>query len=183
MGDTEETIEDIEGTAEEEEALEAGGPRRRFLGPTLVRTLIYVAAALVLIIISGTIAYIVAQRVGKAPQTEKISPEFTEKAKPLAYFDLQDFSINTSDADEPHFLKLKIELGYEEGKVELQSELVKRRAELRDIIISVVGAKRYNDLNTQDKREALKEEIKNRINAVLISDKIKKIAFTEFVLT
>jgi len=49
-------------------------------------------------------------------------------------------------------------------------------------VISVVGAKRYNDLNTQDKKDALKKELKDRINEVLMTD-IKKIAFTEFVLT
>jgi flagellar FliL protein len=182
MGD-EETIEDIEGAAEEEEAIEAGGPRRRLFGPPMTRTLIYIAVALVLIIISGTVAYFVAQRVGTAPSPEKTSPEYAEKQKPLAYFDLSDFSVNTSDTDEPHFLKLTIELGYDEGNLELQTELNKRRAELRDIVISVVGAKRYNDLNTQDKKDALKKELKDRINEVLMTDKIKKIAFTEFVLT
>ncbi|KPJ86576.1 MAG: hypothetical protein AMS17_11910 [Spirochaetes bacterium DG_61] len=183
MGDTEEAIEDIEGGAEEEEALEAGGPRRRLFGPPVMKTLLYVAAALVLIIISGTVAYFVAQRVGTPPSPEKISPELTEKMKPLWYLDLQDFSVNTSDTDEPHFLKVAIQLGYDEGNIELQTELNKRRPELRDIVISVVGAKRYNDLNTQDKREALKTELVNRINAILEVDKIKKIVFTEFVLT
>jgi len=182
MGDTDEAVEDIEETAEEE-ALEAGRIRRKIFGPPLIKILIWVAAAMVLIFISGTVAYIVAQKVGKPPRTERTSPELTEKAKPLSYFDLSDFSVNTSDTDDPHFMKLTIQLGYDEGNMELQTELVKRRAELRDIIISVVGAKKYNDLNTQEKREILKGEIKNRINSILIADKIKKVVFTEFVLT
>jgi flagellar FliL protein len=183
MGDTEETIEDIEGGAEEEETLEAGGPRRRLFGPPIMRTLLYVAAALVLVIVSGTVAYFVAQRVGTPPSPEKISPELTEKQKPLWYNDLQDFSVNTSDTDEPHFLKVSIQLGYDEGNIELQTELNKRRPELRDIVISVVGAKRYSELDTQDEREQLKTELMNRINAVLEADKVKKVVFTEFVLT
>ena len=182
MGD-EETIEDIEETPEEEEALEGVGPRKKLLGPTVVRTLIFVALALVLIIISGTIAFLVSRRAGAPPTTEKISPEFVEKENPLAYYDLESFSINTSDTDEPHFLKLTLSLGYDMGKVEIQTELVQRRAQLRDIIISVVGAKRYTDLNTQDKRDALKEDLIRRINEILQKGKIKGIAFTEFVLT
>jgi len=182
MADTEETIEDIEGT-EEEEAIEAGGPKRKLLGPTMIRTLIYVAAALILIIVSGTIAYVVAKRVGRAPATEKTSEEYREKAKPLAYFAMESFSINTSDTDEPHFVKLTISLGYEMGKTDLQTELNLRRPQLRDIVISIVGAKRYSDLNTQDKREQLKEEIKNKINNVLKNGEIRDVAITEFVLT
>jgi flagellar FliL protein len=181
MGD-EETIEDIEETSEEE-ALEGVGPRKKLFGPTVVRTLIFVALALVLIIISGTIAYLVSRRAGAPPATEKISPEFVEKENPLAYFDMESFSINTSDTDEPHFLKLTLSLGYEMGRVELQSELVQRRAQLRDIIISIIGAMKYTDLNTQDKRDALKGDLMRRINEVLQKGKIKGIAFTEFVLT
>jgi flagellar FliL protein len=181
MGD-EETIEDIEETSEEE-ALEGVGPRKKLFGPTVVRTLIFVALALVLIIISGTIAYLVSRRAGAPPATEKISPEFVEKENPLAYFDMESFSINTSDTDEPHFLKLTLSLGYEMGRVELQSELVQRRAQLRDIIIPIIGAMKYTDLNTQDKRDALKGDLMRRINEVLQKGKIKGIAFTEFVLT
>jgi len=184
MGDTEETIEDIEATAEEEETLEAGAQRRRFLGPPVIKTLLYISAALVLIIISATVAYFVAQRVGIPPSTEKSSPELAEKEKPLAYYNLeQPFSVNTSDTDEQHFLKVEIQLGYDEGKAELQGELIKRRPELRDIIISIVGAKKYSDLDTQDEREELKKEILNRVNAILQAGKIKKVVFTDFVLT
>jgi flagellar FliL protein len=181
MGD-EETIEDIEEAPEEEE-MEGVGPKKKLLGPNIVRTLIYVALALVLIIISGTVAFIVSRRAGTPPATEKISPEFVEKENPLSYFDMASFSVNTSDTDEPHFIKLTIELGYDMGKVELQTELVQRRAQLRDIFISVLGAKRYTDLNTQDKRDALKVDLMRRINEILQKGKIKGIAFTEFVLT
>lgn len=184
MADTDETIEEIE-EAPEEEVAEAGVGRRKFFGPTLIRTLIYVAIALVLIIISGTIAYIVAKRVGTAPATEKISPEYRVREKPLMYYDLESFSINTSDTEEPHFIKITISIGYDQGNVELQTELNARKPQLRDIVISIVGEKRYADLNTQPKREALKEEIKLKINSVLTTPRaqVKEIVFTEFVLT
>jgi len=182
MADTEETIEDIEETPEEEEAIE-GGPKRKLLGPTMIRTLLYVAAALVLIIVSGTIAYMVAKKVSRAPATEKTAEEYKNVAKPLAYFEMKPFSINTSDIEEPHFVKISLSLGYEAGKTDLQTELNARRAQLRDIIISIIGSKKYTDLNTQDKRNQLKEEIIRRINDVLRNGEIKAVFFTEFVLT
>jgi flagellar FliL protein len=184
MGDPDEAIDDIEGTGEEEETLEAPITGRRLFGPSMVRMLVIIAGALVMIIISGTVAYIVAQRVGKPPQTERTSPERVEKIKPYSYFDLGEFSINTSDTDEPHFVKITLQLGYiGETNVELQTELNKRRAQLRDITISVIGSKKFDDLNTQDKRRELKNDIMERINSILIDGQIKEIAFTEFVLT
>ncbi len=183
MADTEETVEDIEGTEEEEEVMEAGGPGKKLFGPSMIKMLVIIAGALVMIIISGTIAYFVAQKVGKPPATEKTSPEKVQKVKPLNYFDMRDFSINTSDIDEPHFVKLTISLGYEALTVELQTELGARRQELRDIVISVVGSKKFSDLNTQDKRNELKKDLLKRINDVLINGQITGIAFTEFVIT
>ena len=46
MGDPEETIDDIEGTGEEEEdTLEPSVAGRRLFGPSMVRMLVIVAAA------------------------------------------------------------------------------------------------------------------------------------------
>lgn len=183
MGDTEETIEEIEGGAEEEAIPEEAGVKK-LLGPTMIKTLIYVAIALVMIIISGTVAYIVAQRVGKPPATEKTSPEVKQFAPLYAYFDLEKpFSINTADTDEPHFVKVSISLGYEEGRVDIQTELNKRRPQIRDIVIQVIGSKKYSQLDSYDERMQLKEELMNRINEVLKAGKIKEVVFTEFVLT
>ena len=181
MADTEETIEDIEGT-EEEETLEAG-PERKLFGPTLVRTLMFIAVALVIIIIAGTIAYVVARRVNRAPTTDKRSPELTEKEDPLTAYTLDPpFSINTVDTDEPHFLRVTVVLGHKEDVAsELQGELINRKEELRDLIISIVGGKSFDELNMR--RDDLKVEIKRRINAILQKGEIERVYFTEFVLT
>ncbi|HEB32222.1 MAG TPA: hypothetical protein ENI15_15335 [Spirochaetes bacterium] len=184
MGDPDDEAIDIEEKGDDdEEALEPAVPGRKLFSPSIVRMLVIVAGALIMIIISGTVAYIVAQRVGKPAPTEKTSPERVEKADPYNYFDLGEFSVNTSDTDEPHFVKINLQLGYSETTVELQTELGKRRAQLRDITISVIGSKKFDDLNTQDKRNELKKDIMERINSILQDGQIKDIAFTEFVLT
>jgi flagellar FliL protein len=185
MADTEETIEDIEESTEEE-ALEAGGRRGRLLGPNVVRALLYIAAVLVLIIVSGSVAYVIARRVGATPATEKTSPMLETKTKPLNYFSLESFSVNTSDRDEAHFVKLTLELGYQmEGTAssEIQAELVQRRPELRDIVIRTLGSKSYHQLLSEENRQQLREEIKRSINRVLQRGQIQKVVFTEFVLT
>ena len=183
MADAEEPIEDIESTAEEDTQGE-GAPKRRLFGPSLVRTLLYVMAALVLIVISGTIAYLVAKRVGAQPGQDRISEEQTEKKAPYTAFVLGEFSLNTSDPTEPHFIKISISLGYDAEKNQmLPTELNARRAQLRDIVITTVGAKKHEDLLTQDQRDELKEELLDKINSVLRDGETAEIYFTEFVLT
>jgi len=182
MADTEETIEDIEG-AEEEETL-AVGPRRKLFGPTMIRTLMFIAVTLVVIIISGTIAFVVARRVNRAPATEKRSPELAEKRDPLTPMSLDPFSINTNDVDEPHFLRLVVVLGYEKGKsAEFETELISRKVEFQDLIITIVGSKQFDQLNGEENRRRLKDEIKRQINSRLQNGEIREVYFTEFTLT
>jgi flagellar FliL protein len=124
--------------------------------------------------------------VGTPPVAEKTSPDLIEQNKPLSYLDLGEFSVNTSDVGEPHFIKVNVQLGYEENNVEYQTLLNKMRPLLRDNVISVIGAKKYDDLDTQDKREELKTELKNKINAQVLGGsrvQITRVVFTEFVIT
>jgi flagellar FliL protein len=182
MADTEETIEDIEGT-EEEETL-AVGPQRRLFGPTMIRALLFIAVALVVIILSGTIAFVVARRVNRTPAMEKRSPELAEKRNPLESMTLSPFSINTNDVDEPHFLRLVVVLGYEkDASAEFKGELINRMVEFQDLIITIVGSKRFDQLNGEENRSRIKEEIKRQINSRLQNGEIEEVYFTEFTLT
>ena len=185
MADTEETIEDIEGT-EEEEALEAG-TRRKMLGPTMVRTLMFVAVALVVIIIAATIAFLVAKRVsGRNIPGEKRSPELAEKSAPLQTIPLDSFNINigSRDGDEPHFLQLEIVIAFDkEPPSDFLAELGERKQEFRDIVISVVGSQTYEELRVADGIEKLKRELRFMMNSKLQKGEIKTIYIVNFVLT
>ena len=144
----------------------------------------FIAVALVIIIVSGAIAYVVARRVNRAPVTDKRSPELAEKRDPLTTLSLDPFSINTNDTDETHFLRLVVVLGYEKGtSAEFETELNSRKVEFRDVIITIVGGKGFDDLNEQRDREMLKDEIKRQINSRLQRGEVKEIYFTEFTLT
>jgi flagellar basal body-associated protein FliL len=186
MADTEETIEDIEGT-EEEEALEAG-PQRKMLGPTMVRTLMFVAVALVVIIIAATIAFLVAKRVsGRNVPGEKRSPELAEKSAPLQTMPLDSFNINigSRDGDEPHFLQLEIVIAFDkEPPSDFLAELGERKQEFRDIVISVVGSKyTFEDLRESGGVEELKRELRFMMNSKLQRGEIQEIYVVNFVLT
>ena len=55
---------------------------------------------------------------------------------PLPAYELPSFSKTTADI-EPHFIKLKLSLGYEMSP-ELNSELIKRKSEMQHILMNSV---------------------------------------------
>jgi flagellar protein FliL len=94
-----------------------------------------------------------------------------------------DFLVNLSDVEETHYLKTTIDLEQNYGSsVEFGNEIGNRKAQLRDIIISTLSSKSSEDLRTPEGKEALKEELKERINSVLAKGQIARIYFTDFAI-
>jgi len=50
------------------------------------------------------------------------------------------------------------------------------------VIISTLSAKTSDQLRTPEGKEALKEELKERINSVLAKGQIARVYFTEFAI-
>jgi len=94
-----------------------------------------------------------------------------------------DSLVNLSDVEETHYLKTTIDLEQNYGSsVEFGNEIGNRKAQLRDIIISTLSSKSSEDLRTPEGKEALKEELKERINSVLAKGQIARIYFTDFAI-
>jgi flagellar FliL protein len=54
--------------------------------------------------------------------------------------------------------------------------------QIRDAILLLVGNKSFSELNDLQGKLQLRAELINRINGVLVSGKVKRIFFTEFVV-
>jgi len=65
---------------------------------------------------------------------------------------------------------------------EFGNEIGNRKSQLRDVIISTLSAKTSDQLRTPEGKEALKEELKERINSVLAKGQIARVYFTEFAI-
>jgi flagellar FliL protein len=96
---------------------------------------------------------------------------------------LGSFLVNLSDAEETHYLRAVIELEQNYGSnAEFGNEIGNRRSQLRDITIATLAAKTSEDLRTPEGKEALKQELKERINSVLAKGQIARVYFTEFAV-
>lgn len=96
---------------------------------------------------------------------------------------LGDFLVNLADVEESHYLRTVIDLEQNYGSSpEFGNEIGNRKAQLRDIVISTLSSKTSADLRTPEGKEALKEELKERINSVLAKGQIARVYFTEFAI-
>jgi flagellar FliL protein len=96
---------------------------------------------------------------------------------------LGSFLVNLADAEETHYLRSVIELEQNYGSSpEFGNEIGNRRSQLRDITIATLAAKSSEDVRTPEGKEALKQELKERINSVLAKGQIARVYFTEFAV-
>jgi len=93
---------------------------------------------------------------------------------------LEPFVVNITDRDHDRFLKLKAEI--ELSSADVAAELDQRLPQIRDLIISLLGAKSFDEVRTIEGKNFLREEMLLRINSLLVTGKAKAIYFTEFVV-
>ncbi len=53
---------------------------------------------------------------------------------------------------------------------------------MRDAILTLLSTKHYRDIATAEGKTALRQEIKEKVNQLLVNLKAKNIFFTEFVI-
>ncbi len=165
---------------EEEEAPKKEEAGIRFEASKIIKLLLYIAGAILLVVVVTGISYLVSKYVQESAYQKRQDIVAAPPPAPLASFELPEISKTTADA-EPHFIKAKISLAYQQN-VELNNELVQRRDQILHIINTLLQGEKYNDLNSVSGTIALAEEIKAHVNVILISGKIKEVYFRELVV-
>ena len=90
---------------------------------------------------------------------------------------LDEFLVNLQGSGD-HYLRATIALGL---KKDLTEEKVKEDiAPIRDAIVSVLCSKKLEDLSTEEGKEKLRTEAKERINRELGDEKVVKVYLTSF---
>ena len=146
----------------------------------IVKILLYVAGGILLIVLMAGISFLVSKYVQEQSYKKDQDIVAAPPPPPLHTFELPPFANTTAD-DEPHFLKMKISLGYEVN-IEMNNELVKRKDEIQHIINVLLQSKKYKELKSVGGAVKLQEDIKAHINQRLISGKIKEVYFKEYVI-
>ena len=96
-------------------------------------------------------------------------------------YPLDQFIVNLmSSGSGKRYLKTSIALELSIAK--LQAELDIKRDVLRDVIITILSSKTLEEVQTVRGKQALREEITERLNEFLVDGRISNVFFTEFVV-
>ncbi len=95
---------------------------------------------------------------------------------------LESFVVNLMDPAGNRYLKLALAVDVPEDNSDLQGEIEQRIPMIRDIVISTLSAKTYEEISTSQGKVFLKQELVRRINSILTSGRLNDVYITEFVV-
>lgn len=141
--------------------------------------IILTSAILILSLISaGATFYVIMSKT--TPATKKV---IVEKPELGPIITVGEFIVNLADPTESHYLRANVVLELAYGSsLKLAEEVDKRMPQIKDIIISTLSSKTSVQLNDAENRESLKQELKDKINAVLNRGQLAKVYFTSFAI-
>ncbi|HKJ82705.1 MAG TPA: flagellar basal body-associated FliL family protein [Mariprofundaceae bacterium] len=99
--------------------------------------------------------------------------------KPGIYMSLDDITVNLADVEEARFLRAKIKLEVKDKQAE--KSVKANMARVKDLIITVLSSKTFDDVRTSQGKFALKEELAYRINRAIGGHPVLDVYFTNFV--
>ena len=105
---------------------------------------------------------------------EQENPEFIGNLVPL-----DTFLVNLAGSRGQKLVKVDMELEVSNDAVEKEIEAIKPK--IRDIIIIILSSKTYAQVATEDGKNALRNEIRDKVNLFLTKGRIKRVYFTEFI--
>jgi flagellar FliL protein len=147
---------------------------------------LYIIIAIIALILISIILFFAYLYISKSGILEKESAKSNDKVESTAplgigpLFSFDTFIVNLADPSGSRYLRMTIDVEVDNNAV--IEEMKQRQPQLRDMIISLVSNKTYNDVSTIRGKLAIKEEIIRRFNLILKSGKVRNIYFTEFVV-
>ena len=168
--------------------------------------MIIIIAVLVLIIVAGAVvAVLLMSHDGEDPNAKSAHPATEQSAshgaeapapsKPKSnsedgesrklsqigtLYPLETFTVNLKSDDGRRYLKAAISLELD-GK-ELDKELEKKTAVLRDRIIRILSSKTIEEISSKKGKQQVSDQITETLNSMIVDGSIKSIYFTEFVI-
>ena len=146
----------------------------------LLNTLIILTSAVLVISLVSAVASFYMMATKTTPATKKV---IVEKPELGPITTLPEVIVNLADPTESHYLRANVVLELDYGSsIKLAEEVEKRLPQIKDLVISVLGSKTSVQLQDPENREALKAEVKDKINAVLNRGQLAKVYFTSFAI-
>ncbi len=123
--------------------------------------------------------YFMLTRVGVIDGTAEQEVTGGEEARELGpVTHLDEFTINLSE--DRRFVRVSIALEVNDSDV--LEEIETRTPQIRDVVISIVRSKGYDDIRDEDGTRVLRRNIRDNINDKLSEGEVTNVFFTEFMI-
>lgn len=177
--------------AEENAAAKEAAPAAPAQGPNSKSPILLIALAVINMLVVAGVGFMLykgKQKDAAEPKIEHVikgehdaqeKESHEEKAFIGKVVPLETFIVNLSGSKGRRIAKVNMELELQGEQV--QVEIDKRKAQIRDIIIIILSSKTYDAVAEREGKDSLKNEIKDTLNAFLTKGKIVNVYFTEFI--
>ncbi len=158
-----------------------GTKRRRFLSDRVAKILVYILAGIIGILLTITISVITFRVLDKGSVNRsfaEVSEAYETIPEPYVYFTMIPQIRGVTRDQSPHSVIVKVDIGYNTGDSQVQTELVARTAQLTDIIRNYFSQKTAVEL-APEREHIIKTELKDLVNRVLSQGKVQDIIFPE----
>jgi flagellar FliL protein len=99
-------------------------------------------------------------------------------AATVGIYKMEPFLVNLADPGQLRYLKVTLHV----ETLQKGEEFQKRLPQSRDSVLTILSTKNSRDIMTSEGKNALREEIKEKMNQLLMETKVRNIYFTEFVI-
>jgi len=169
-------------------ALKTSEPEKPEKSPKSFKLLVIVGVAAVLLTVGVAAAWLfllAPQSSEQSSVVERIKHLWTSEKKSSStgqghIYKMEPYLVNLMDPGAPRYLKITLHVESNQEKV--SEEYDKRLPQLRDAILTILSSKNYNDIMSSEGKTSLREEIKAKMNQLLVGLKVQNIYFTEFVV-
>jgi len=102
------------------------------------------------------------------------------KEGPAPILPLETFIANLADEGGSRYLKATFQIEFTGTSV--PPEVNARLPKIRDLVLTLLSSKTFDDVRTPEGKQQLREEIIARVNQVVERDVVKAVYFTEFIV-
>lgn len=178
MSDEEQSFD--EGLAADEDL--SVGNKVGFLPSVLMKVLKWAALGIGAVIFIVTVVIVTMRVMNRGAQPQSyvaVTEPYEAKTPKYEWYDnIPEIRGRTADKT-PATVIVKVNIGYDEGDKEVQSELIARTPRLRDLLRNYFTSKTAAELQPQHEEE-LKTEIREMINRIMSDGKVREVIFLDF---
>ncbi len=127
--------------------------------------------------------FILWSKISQIPQDSAMAEEIAVEEEenvigPL--YSLDTMIVNLADNGGKRYLRVTMALELSES--DAVATIESRLPQVRDAVLMILPAKRYEDVSTTDGKIALRSEVMEKINTLMTKGRVNNIYFTEFVV-